>query len=322
VPDESVHVATERAASRASERIQSLEVLRVLAIFGIVWFHSEGVPGRQFGYAGLPVFIMLSISLTVLSARRHPFGEFARRRAERLLVPWLFWSGVYLLPAVVRAWQRGIVGDLLSISTVVGGTWIHLWFLPFAFAASLLVYPFHGKVHALRPGQVLALAATAACLAIVGSSFALAAGVGVWPVPQWVFSSPAVVLGFALGIGLAERKRSGQADPKAILLITLFAVGTCAALAALGRRELTVPYSVGLVLLAAALFVDVPRSRVAQYVAPLTFGIYLIHPAVGMVLRRLPGASSMPTFGLLFLVFCISAALVAVVRATTLKRFV
>ncbi|MFH1718755.1 MAG: hypothetical protein ABIF19_15475, partial [Planctomycetota bacterium] len=53
----------ESAVASQKFRIANVERLRILAIFGIIWFHTEGAFGRSVGYAGLPVFIMIFCAL-------------------------------------------------------------------------------------------------------------------------------------------------------------------------------------------------------------------------------------------------------------------
>jgi hypothetical protein len=117
-----VEATAPRVTSRASERIRSLEVFRVLAIFGIVWFPTELAPGGQFAYAGLPILIMLSTPFTVPSCSKCTFGEFARRQADRLLMPWLFWSGLYLLLVSFADGVRTPSGNPLSVVKLLRGT--------------------------------------------------------------------------------------------------------------------------------------------------------------------------------------------------------
>jgi peptidoglycan/LPS O-acetylase OafA/YrhL len=41
----------------AAQRVAGIDLLRILAAVGIVWFHTEGAPCRQIGYAALTVCI-------------------------------------------------------------------------------------------------------------------------------------------------------------------------------------------------------------------------------------------------------------------------
>ena len=70
-----------------SSRNATLDYARLLAAFGIVLFHS-GAPGAWVGLAALPFFLMVLIILAVPSAVRSSPGNYARSRANRLLVPW------------------------------------------------------------------------------------------------------------------------------------------------------------------------------------------------------------------------------------------
>lgn len=89
------------------ERIGHIDTLRIIAAVGIVWFHTEGAPYRQIGYAGLPIFLLIFFSLITRRSYAETATHFLRRRYERLLKPWLFWSAVYgacRLPRPLRPW--------------------------------------------------------------------------------------------------------------------------------------------------------------------------------------------------------------------------
>ena len=121
------------------KRNATLDIARLVAAFGIVLFHSKA-PGGQFGYAALPFFLMVMIMLAVPSAAHRPFGSFAKDRAARLLLPWLIWSavyGIFKLANVVL--HHKPFSDDFSLSMVLTGPAIHLWFLPFAFLACLML---------------------------------------------------------------------------------------------------------------------------------------------------------------------------------------
>ena len=54
--------------------IANVEGLRILAGFGIVWFHTENALGKSIGYAGLPVFLIIFCALTVSRQRCNEEG--------------------------------------------------------------------------------------------------------------------------------------------------------------------------------------------------------------------------------------------------------
>jgi fucose 4-O-acetylase-like acetyltransferase len=75
---------------------------------------------------------------------------FVRKRAERLLIPWLFWSGVYAICLVYRSHRiEQSLGEMFGWHTLVSGTYDHLWFLPFIFVAGVAVHLLHRATYRL-----------------------------------------------------------------------------------------------------------------------------------------------------------------------------
>ena len=153
-----------------------LDYLRLIAAFGIVWFHAAA-PGYRIAYAGLPVFLVL-LAL--------PSRMGMADRARRLLLPFLIWSAVY---ALFRAWNAAEQGQALfewwKPRMFLTGTSIHLWFLPFAFLVALVA-------PALRASRIVLFlpVLAAALLSWIGET-------SVWPWYQWSFGAIPALAGFA-----------------------------------------------------------------------------------------------------------------------------
>lgn len=100
-----------------------------LAVLGIVWFHTQA-PGYRVAYIALPFFLVL------LSA---PSSSSLWMQAKRLLLPFLTWSLVFaMLNTALSLKNHNPPFDWWRWDMVLSGTWIHLWFLPFAFVAAAL----------------------------------------------------------------------------------------------------------------------------------------------------------------------------------------
>jgi len=124
-------------------RLASIDLLRILAVVGIIWFHTEGAPHRDIGYAALPVFLLLFFALITKQGQTYSTRRFLKRRWDRLLKPWLFWSVVYGVGRVTQAAcdrDLSCLANLLSTETFLAGTYIHLWYLPYVFASGLLLH--------------------------------------------------------------------------------------------------------------------------------------------------------------------------------------
>jgi hypothetical protein len=170
----------------------------LLAAFGIVLFHA-GTLGAAIGYAGLPFFLILLVLRALPAAECMSFTDFAALRAQCLLRLWLIWSAVY---ATLKLAEVAITGAPLrtefNASMILTGQALHLWFLPFAFAASLWVYGL-ARLRQVLPVPVQTLCAVLLLAALALLSLHQRGGLPV-PVAQWVFDGPAVCRGsiFAL----------------------------------------------------------------------------------------------------------------------------
>lgn len=123
-----------------------LDAARVLSTFGVVWVHTleiqeQSVEAVTLGRFGTSFY---TLGAVFLAARPHFFRpevetwEIARKRAKRLLVPYLMWSGIYAAFYLATMLPQGY--SLHEITRYWGpffGTAPHLWFLPFAFVAGV-----------------------------------------------------------------------------------------------------------------------------------------------------------------------------------------
>jgi peptidoglycan/LPS O-acetylase OafA/YrhL len=266
----------------------TLDHARLVAALGIVLFHS-GAPGAAVGYAALPFFVMLLLVLAWPAAATRGFAAFAGGRARRLLVPWLCWSALY---AALKLAEAALAGRPAASEFApwmwLTGPAIHLWFLPFAFAACLaaaplarLAGPAAGRLPFAPALAVLALAA----LALLG--LAQTAGRPV-PVAQWAFAAPAVPLGLAFALAAAappphRRRRIAAAGGAGLAL--------AAAALLLGWTAATPQYLLAAPALAACLLRPAPATRRSRAAADLALGVYLGHALVAaLALRLLPVA--------------------------------
>lgn len=139
MPDES---------SPAASRMVWLDALRGLAVLAVVAIHVLAAPllrpsqqpfGSLVWLAGLdaaarfsvPAFFMASGLVLTLSHRRRPlpYSEFLRRRAWRVVPPYLVWSAVYTL---AQGQTDGVAGFLTAWlrHCFIGDASFHTWFVP------------------------------------------------------------------------------------------------------------------------------------------------------------------------------------------------
>jgi hypothetical protein len=229
-----------------TERNGLIDYGRFLAALGIVWFNAQ-VPGFRVAYIALPFFLVL-LSM--------PSNSSVATRAKRLLLPFLTWSLVF-----------GMLNTALSLKTqsppfewwrwtmILSGTWIHLWFLPFAFLAAL-VSPW------LRHPLASLGAAILAATLIVLNGYPEAA-----PFGQWAFGTIPVLVGiayFSWGWRLA--------------VTTLFLSTLILFVGQPSPDNITILVGTGLALF--FLSNHMPETPVSDWCARLSLWIYLSHPLV------------------------------------------
>jgi peptidoglycan/LPS O-acetylase OafA/YrhL len=254
-----------------------IEWLRLVSALGIVWFHA-GASGIALAYSGLVVFLVLSVALGGRSGA--PDGATLRRRALRLLRPWLLWFGLYAafnlargLPALPL--EQGLLAGVLA------GPSIHLWYLPFVFGVL-------GGLDVLRahvaPRTLSAAAFGLALLVLATAPWWRPVTLDLpYPLLQWADATAPVLAGiFALGAGHWTR-------PVALAMAALL----LAAAAGLAAFEwVGTPYAVGLGA-AFWMLLRVPaavsgRPAVFSTLTDCAFGIYLSHSLVFALLLGVP----------------------------------
>jgi len=268
-------------------RNATYDYARLLAAFGIVLFHAGG-PGAQIGYAALPFFLMLMISLALPAAQKQNFAPYSRTRAQRLLVPWLLWSGIYGILKLAEVLATSATwGDEFRAHMMLTGPALHLWFLPAAFVACLAIQPVVHRQPA--PGSASQTASTEqTTLAIaIALSFAALALLGLrqdqaLPVPlaQWVYVAPAACLGLALALHRAQP-----------LMALALAAGFTGAAWGLGWHQGLPQIALAALMLILCGVIRLPATRLSALAAQFSLGIYLAHPLVFSLLERLTSLS-------------------------------
>jgi hypothetical protein len=236
--------------------------------------------------------------------------------------PWLFWSLLYGSLRLIKGASSGDLNsfrDMLSLETVLAGTHVHLWYLPYAFVSGLLVYALNRWT--LRFNHVAAvLIATGIGLFLlaVNASGLFSLGLN-RPVPQWEFGLAAVPLGLAMGrcVMLPSRRR------QILLLSAIFLLTqvTSSVLIVRGHVSSTVPYSLAVALMCLAYGWRSCGSAIVATLAPLTFGIYLIHPLVSRGLASFI-SSEQHWVGFVGLTACLSGLITLGLMKTPLRKLV
>lgn len=291
--------------SASQGRNQTVEALRVLAAFAIVWYHSKA-PGMEIAYSGLSFFILLSVSLAM--QHRAPRQG---RLFEQLLLPWAIWYAIYAVVNVamgkpVIETGNGLIAGLLASPS------IHLWYLPFIW----LVLTLSGFL--ARPGERPAAATLLFVTATVASVASILA------IPYWV--APSVAAGYpwaqyaqavtpvllALMLGLAN-SRAQRGVVLAMVALLLWAA------IVFPQEGVALPHAIALAALMAASAFPIPwlERRNIQWLSSCMLGVYLVHPIfIGVAKRLVSGPVPLQVV----LAFALSLSFVVLYRNVIMRK--
>lgn len=287
----------------------------------IVSNHSRGE--YLLGGVGLPIFLIMSVALSVRKPVPRTLPEVVRRRSRTILIPWFFWTLAYI-PLV--AWQTSLAGgspwEAFTPGMMLYGPAIHLWFLPFILPMNITAVLIARRCLRVDPARLIWGAAAVGAVVLLVTAYVRMR----WPIGppygQWLFSVPALPLGLAVGRTIAT-----AADRNRVLIglgVVAAAVVTFAVL--VPRPDgaewwLLKRYGAALLILSIASMWSGRTEPVTQTLVRSTLGIYLVHPAIIMVANRFGlNVGPMPINTLA--IYGCSLGLVLVLRKTPLTRFV
>ena len=317
------------AVSRKA-RIANIERLRIVSAFGVASFHTHNWFPRSIGVTGF-IILLLSFCAFIVD-KTEPYGvvKVANRKAQRLLKPWLFWSVVYGGLGLAKMVHDNVsFSDVFSPTMLLTGTRIHLWFLPFAFVASLFLAAVHRKILGIPDSFVIIAAISIGALSIFGCSIIQSRLSPPTPLAQWMLGLPAIPFGFAIGrTRILDKYEDRRKYFVFIILSTMAACAACMALARLSYGtwfdygiKFSVRYLASLLIFCSALHWCGKLDPISANLASLSYGIYLIHPLVIVPFYQFGIAVQRPLL-LLFFVLSISSLIIWVLKKTPIKQFV
>ncbi len=320
----------EPAIVSQQERIANIERLRFLAACGVVSFHTHDWFPRGFGVVGFLVLLLSFCVFVVNKPEPYGFADLAKRKAVRLLKPWLFWSVVYGGVGLAKVIYMGVpFSEVFSPTMFLTGTRIHLWFLPFGFVAALLLVLVHQRMVKLPEIFGIVAAASVGLVCVLGCSI-------VWcrvqlPVPleQWALGLPAIPLGFAIGRATVLPERKDRRNLHLfIVLATAAAFVAYTALLWLERgtwfnhgSKFVIRYCISVAVVCCALHWQGKLDWITKTLASSSYGVYLIHPLIVIFLSRVGSLDQHPVV-LLCLVLVASILITLALQRTRLKQFV
>jgi len=320
----------EPVAVSLKPRMANIERLRIVSAVAVASFHVHGWFPRSIGVAGFIILILSFCAFVVNRPEPYRIKKLAKRKAQRLLKPWLFWSMVYgALSLVKMIYENLSFSDVFSPTMLLTGTWIHLWFLPFAFVAALILVVIHRRIVNIPDSFAITVAILIGTLCIFGCSMIHSRIQPPTPLAQWLLGLPAIPVGFAIGrIQILKRIEDRRKYFVFVILSAMAASAVCMVLSWLHNgtwldygSKFAIRYCVSLIIFCSALNWRGTMDPISRNLASLSYGIYLIHPLATIPFYQFGIAIHHPLV-LLFLVLFVSSLIIIVFRKTPLKQFV
>lgn len=244
-------------------RNQSIEILRIISAFGIVYFHSSGL---DLPYAGLVAFAVISGYFEI--GPNYNRQRDTKKLGRQFLIPWAIWF-VFFSALNIAMGKPAVPNDNGIVAAFLSGPSIHLWYLPFAFAFLAIVGTIKDR-H--RPITIF-------FVALLLTIFGLAS------IPTWRPLGPAIVppygqylhiftpLVAGLVLGLQQRLKWGWLATALIL---------CVSASMIRWPGIGIPYTLGIAAVWIAKTINFQSLNVEKF-SSCMFGVYLCHPFFIMV---------------------------------------
>lgn len=281
-------------------RIYYLDSLKVLAIFAVVLIHAASTPlytttpdDAIFVYANLldsisrfcvPLFFMASGA--VLLSRDYDIADFYRKRLSKIIPVLVFWSVVY---AAFRVVVKGEAFEplKLAMSFFGGHIYYHLWFL-YVIVILYLLSPFMRKlILSMNDKEAFVLLVLWLGVAVFLPHVENVSGIKF----NFVYRELGAYSGyFVLGYYLSRMRFSKPFAAFLVFAVSSAAIFYLTAMMSVQKGELYgafYDYSSPLVLIQGVsmflVFKGFENVKSLEYVAklaPLVFGVYLLHPII------------------------------------------
>lgn len=309
------------------QKLVGIDLVRGLAIYAVVILHSdEGilVPPvgwsaiAQFSSFAVPFFLATSFYLVVNKIYTSGTQNSWKSRLKRLLIPYLFWSAVYLFQKSIKYLIKSDFNQLSHVFSdpvaliFFGDAAIHLYFLPLLFAGTIFIVKFaHGLIKKQNFfSLVLLLIASIVLyeyLIISGNSFQLDSKAGFQQLLASVWSAgnqnptiriclgelallirclPYILMAMVLNHPSIKKNLKFSLSSTSFLFIVFIVVNLFGSpFLPIAIYEITRGYAA--LLLAISCSTNFKENRIIASLGSCSFGIYLLHLLVVEVFQSL-----------------------------------
>lgn len=310
--------AMPRTATPPTKRLY-VTYIRIFAAFGVILIHSTGTYLQEFdpsnpsdihwwtanAYCSLlrwatPFFILLSGSIFLNPSRPETTRQFLNKRINRVLLPFIFWGGVYIVYQYRGSFDGGDFPKMTEVLHKIffEDVYYHLWFIPMITGLYLLTPVFRIFISNARRSDVeyfLVLAFTITAVQHLVPGFFIAEYIG------WLGYIGFYVLGYYLTAYPVAPVAKKVLYPLGLAMPFVTALGTWWLSMRAGAHDQTLfnYFSPNVVLMTISLFIWLkeydwrafadrhPRlDALAQRLALLSFGVYFVHVLILDVLKN------------------------------------
>ena len=242
--------------------VHGIHWIRPLASLNILYLHTGTTAATYL--SGVGILLVLSIALSAASNKS--FTTLLRTRFNRLLVPWVWACAFY---SVILALKQENPTSWIQWPNLFIGPYLHLWFLPAAFALNILsalLYSF------LRPStQKVSTIASVSCI-LLFSCILIQVNAPI------LFTGPAIILGLLL-VPAFKYKRYTD-----FFVVGLLSICTALLLFYFDEHSSVVYSWTGLFLILmgiiSTLGSNTPPPIWWQNLSESSYNVYLIHPFI------------------------------------------
>jgi surface polysaccharide O-acyltransferase-like enzyme len=329
---------------RSGDRILWINNTKILSAFIVVFLHEsanvisglQDINSTNWWIANtfdsisrwcIPIFVMISGMLLLDTTKDEPILVFYRKRVSRIFIPLVFWTLFFLLFRYFGEYfvkgTHPSIGSLTN-SVLAGEPYFHMWYLYMIIGLYLFTPFFRRVVRQLSDNKLWFLFSVLLAFSMIGTFYiSYYTNISLPATFKFVFYIPYFFAGYLIN--------KTKFNPPGWILYVTFILSVVFTGLGYHSSQLggtynssnyfynylsitVVPMSISVIFLLKRFTIPIINSAISNKLALLSFGIYLIHPAVldSLPVLGLQRASYNPLLSIpLIAVFAFIVALIA-----------